>query len=112
MRGIGRYAAFAFTKEGAAVAVIGEFLCIQALTKQLSRQGGGGIVNVISVEANISWATDSAYTTASGALNTCTRKAGRAGAPEEMGNFAAWPRGKEAGFTVGQCIEIDGGQAA
>ena len=37
---------------------------------------------------------------------------GRAGTPKEMGNFAAWLCSKEAEFIVGQCIEIDGGQAA
>ena len=37
---------------------------------------------------------------------------GRAGTPEEMGNFAAWLCSKEAEFIVGQCIEIDGGQSA
>ncbi len=36
---------------------------------------------------------------------------GRAGTPEEMGNFIAWLCSKEAEFIVGQCIEIDGGQA-
>ena len=140
------------------VKVTGAFLCTQAVTKELMRQGGGGsIVNVISVEAKISRATDLAYATASGALYTFTKKAGRAlaphgirvngispgttdtarndslygfprsqdwddrlrsiplgraGTPEEMGNFAAWLCGKEAEFIVGQCIEIDGGQAA
>jgi len=140
------------------VKVTGAFLCTQAVTKELLRQGGGGsIVNVISVEAKISRATDLAYATASGALYTFTKKAGRAlaphgirvnaispgttdtarndtlygyprtqvwddrlesiplgraGTPEEMGNFAAWLCSKEAEFIVGQCIEIDGGQAA
>ena len=140
------------------VKVTGAFLCTQAVTKQLLRQSGGGsIVNVISVEAKISRATDLAYATASGALYTFTKKAGRAlapdgirvnaispgttdtarndslygyprtqdwddrlqtiplgraGTPEEMGNFAAWLCSKEAEFIVGQCIEIDGGQSA
>ena len=140
------------------VKVTGAFLCTQAVTKELMRQGGGGsIVNVISVEAWISRATDLAYATASGALYTFTKKAGRAlaphgirvngispgttdtarndtlygyprtqvwddrlqtiplgraGTPEEMGNFAAWLCSKEAEFIVGQCIEIDGGQSA
>ena len=140
------------------VKVTGAFLCTQAVTKELLRQGSGGsIVNVISVEAKISRATDLAYATASGALYTFTKKAGRAlaphgirvngispgttdtsrndtlygyprsqdwddrlqsiplgraGTPEEMGNFAAWLCSKEAEFIVGQCIEIDGGQAA
>ncbi|HIM62706.1 MAG: short-chain dehydrogenase [Chloroflexi bacterium] len=140
------------------VKVKGAFLCTQAVTKELMRQGGGGsIVNVISVEAWISRATDLAYATASGALYTFTKKAGRAlaphgirvngispgttdtsrndalygyprtqdwddrlqtiplgraGTPEEMGNFAAWLCSKEAEFIVGQCIEIDGGQSA
>ena len=140
------------------VKVTGAFLCTQAVTKELLRQGGGGsIVNVISVEAKISRATDLAYATASGALYTFTKKAGRAlaphgirvnglspgtpdtarndtlygyprtqdwddrletiplgraGTPEEMGNFAAWLCSKEAEFIVGQCIEIDGGQSA
>ena len=140
------------------VKVMGAFLCAQAVTKELIRQGGGGsIVNVISVEAKISRATDLAYATASGALYTFTKKAGRAlapqgirvngispgttntarndslygfprsqdwddrlqtiplgraGTPEEMGNFAAWLCSTEAEFIVGQCIEIDGGQSA
>ncbi len=140
------------------VKVTGAFLCTQAVTKELLRQGSGdSIVNVISVEAKISRATDLAYATASGALYTFTKKAGRAlaphgirvngispgttdtsrndtlygysrsqdwddrlqsiplgraGTPEEMGNFAAWLCSKEAEFIVGQCIEIDGGQAA
>ena len=140
------------------VKVTGAFLCTQAVTKALLRQGGGGsIVNVISVEAKIGRATDLAYATASGALYTFTKKAGRAlaphgirvngispgttdsarndslygfprsqmweerlqtiplgraGTPEEMGNFAAWLCSKEAEFIVGQCIEIDGGQTA
>ena len=37
---------------------------------------------------------------------------GRAGTPEEMGNFIAWLCTKDAEFIVGQCIEIDGGQSA
>ena len=37
---------------------------------------------------------------------------GRAGSPEEIGNFITWLCGKEAEFIVGQCIEIDGGQRA
>ncbi len=140
------------------VKVTGAFLCTQAVTKELLRQGGGGsIVNVISVEAKISRPTDLAYATASGALYTFTKKAGRAlaphgirvngispgttdtsrndtlygfprsqdwddrletiplgraGTPDEMGNFAAWLCSKEAEFIVGQCIEIDGGQSA
>ncbi len=36
---------------------------------------------------------------------------GRAGTPEEMGDFIAWLCSKEAEFIVGQCIEMDGGQA-
>ncbi|HCP23090.1 MAG: SDR family oxidoreductase [SAR202 cluster bacterium] len=140
------------------VKVTGAFLCTQAVTRELlRRESGGSIVNVISVEAKISRATDLAYATASGALYTFTQKAGRAlaphgirvngispgttdtarndnlygyprskdwddrlqsiplgraGTPEEMGNFAAWLCSKEAEFIVGQCIEIDGGQAA
>lgn len=140
------------------VKVTGAFLCTQAVTKAMLHQGSGGsIVNVISVEAKISRPTDLAYATASGALYTFTKKAGRAlaphgirvngispgttdtsrndtlygfprsqdwddrlqsiplgraGTPEEMGNFAAWLCSKEAEFIVGQCIEIDGGQSA
>ncbi|MBQ12008.1 MAG: short-chain dehydrogenase [Planctomyces sp.] len=139
------------------VKVTGAFLCTQAVTKVMMRQGGGGsIVNVISVEAKISRPTDLAYATASGALYTFTTKAGRAlaphgirvngvspgttdtarndalygfprspewaarvasiplgraGTPEEVGEFIAWLCSKEAEFIVGQCIEIDGGQA-
>ena len=139
------------------VKVTGAFLCTQAVTKVMMRQGwGGSIVNVISVEAKISRPTDLAYATASGALYTFTTKAGRAlaphgirvngvspgttdtarndalygyprspewaarvesipigraGTPEEMGGFIAWLCSKEAEFIVGQCIEIDGGQA-
>ena len=37
---------------------------------------------------------------------------GRAGTPEEVGSVIAWLCTKEAEFIVGQCIEIDGGQAA
>jgi NAD(P)-dependent dehydrogenase (short-subunit alcohol dehydrogenase family) len=37
---------------------------------------------------------------------------GRAGQPEEIGNFIAWLCSKEAEFIVGQCIDMDGGQAA
>ena len=37
---------------------------------------------------------------------------GRAGKPEEIGNFIAWLCSEEAEFIVGQCIEIDGGQSA
>ena len=37
---------------------------------------------------------------------------GRAGQPEEMGRFIAWLCTKDAEFIVGQCIEMDGGQAA
>ena len=37
---------------------------------------------------------------------------GRAGQPEEIGNFIAWLCSKEAEFIVGQCIDIDGVQAA
>ena len=140
------------------IKVTGAFLCTQAVTKVLLRQGqGGSIVNVISVEAKISRSTDLAYATASGALYTFTRKAGRAlaphgirvngvspgttdtsrndalygwprsqewhdrlksiplgraGTPEEVGNFIAWLCSKDAEFIVGQCIEMDGGQAA
>ena len=36
---------------------------------------------------------------------------GRAGTPEEIGNVIAWLCGKDAEFIVGQCIEMDGGQA-
>ena len=36
---------------------------------------------------------------------------GRAGTPEEIGNVIAWLCSKEAEFIVGQCIEMDGGQA-
>ena len=36
---------------------------------------------------------------------------GRAGTPEEVGNVIAWLCTKEAEFIVGQCIEMDGGQA-
>jgi len=37
---------------------------------------------------------------------------GRAGSPEEIGSVIAWLCSKDAEFIVGQCIEIDGGQAA
>jgi len=140
------------------IKVTGAFLCTQAVTKVLLRQGqGGSIVNVISVEAKISRPTDLAYATASGALYTFTKKAGRAlaphgirvngvspgttdtsrndalygwprsqewhdrlesiplgraGTPEEVGNFIAWLCSKDAELIVGQCIEMDGGQAA
>ena len=139
------------------VKVTGAFLCTQAVTRVMMRQGwGGSIVNVISVEAKISRPTDLAYATASGALYTFTTKAGRAlaphgirfngvspgttdtsrndalygyprsqewaarvesipigraGTPDEIGAFIAWLCSKEAEFIVGQCIEIDGGQA-
>ena len=36
---------------------------------------------------------------------------GRAGTPEEIGDVVAWLCTKDAGFIVGQCIEMDGGQA-
>ena len=36
---------------------------------------------------------------------------GRAGQPEEIGNFIAWLCSKDAEFIVGQCIEMDGGMA-
>ena len=140
------------------IKVTGAFLCTKAVVQQLMRQGqGGSIVNVVSVEAKISRATDLAYATASGALETFTKKAGkalaphgirvngvspgttdtsrndplygyprsqewhdrletiplgRAGQPEEIGNFIAWLCSKEAEFIVGQCIDMDGGQAA
>ena len=140
------------------IKVTGAFLCTKAVVQALLSQGhGGSIVNVISVEAKISRATDLAYATASGALYTFTKKAGRAlapqgirvngispgttntarndslygfprsedwdnrlqtiplgraGTPEEMGNFAAWLCSTDAEFIVGQCIEIDGGQSA
>lgn len=140
------------------IKVTGAFLCTKTVASELMRQGtGGSIVNVISVEAKISRATDLAYATASGALATFTKKAGkalaphgirvngvspgtsdtarndplygyprsqewhdrlesiplgRAGQPEEIGNFIAWLCSKEAEFIVGQCIDMDGGQAA
>ena len=140
------------------IKVTGAFLCTKAVVQELMRQGqGGSIVNVVSVEAKISRATDLAYATASGALITFTQKAGkalaphgirvngvspgttdtsrndalygyprsqewhdrlksiplgRAGKPEEVGNFIAWLCSKEAEFIVGQCIDMDGGQAA
>ncbi len=37
---------------------------------------------------------------------------GRAGQPDEIGNFIAWLCTKDAEFIVGQCIDMDGGQAA
>ena len=37
---------------------------------------------------------------------------GRAGQPQEIGNFIAWLCTKDAEFIVGQCIDMDGGQAA
>ncbi len=139
------------------IKVTGTFLCMQAVVREMLKQGGGGsIVNVISVEAKIARAADLAYATASGALYTLTRKAGRAlapqgirvnavspgttdtarndalygfprsqewhdrletipigraGTPEEIGNVIAWLCTKDAEFIVGQCIEMDGGQA-
>ena len=139
------------------IKVTGAFLCTQAVVREFLKQGGGGsVVNVISVEAKIARAADLAYATASGALYTLTRKAGRAlaphgirvnavspgttdtarndalygyprsqewhdrletiplgraGTPEEIGNVIAWLCSKEADFIVGQCIEMDGGQA-
>ena len=36
---------------------------------------------------------------------------GLAGTPEEIGNVIAWLCSKDAEFIVGQCIEMDGGQA-
>ena len=139
------------------IKVTGAFLCTQAVVREFLEQGGGGsIVNVISVEAKIARAADLAYATASGALYTFTRKAGRAlapqgirvnavspgttdtarndalygyprsqewhdrletiplgraGTPEEIGSVVAWLCTKDAGFIVGQCIEMDGGQA-
>ena len=140
------------------VKLTGAFLCTKAVTEILLRQGqGGSIVNVITVEAKVSRPNDLAYATASGALYTFTKKAGRAmapysirinavspgttdtsrndamygyprsqewservktiplgraGRPEEIGNFIAWLCSKDAEFIVGQCIEMDGGQAA
>ena len=140
------------------VKVTGAFLCTKAVVQAMLHQGqGGSIVNVVSVEAKISRANDLAYATASGALATFTKKAGkalaphgirvngvspgtsdtsrndalygyprsqawhdrlesiplgRAGQPEEIGNFIAWLCSKEAEFIVGQCIDMDGGQAA
>ena len=61
------------------IKVTGTFLCTQAVVREMLKQGdGGSIVNVISVEAKIARAADLAYATASGALYTFTRKAGRA----------------------------------
>ncbi|MFN0300376.1 MAG: SDR family NAD(P)-dependent oxidoreductase [Burkholderiales bacterium] len=140
------------------IKVTGAFLCTKAVTAVMLRQGqGGSIVNVISVEAKISRATDVAYATASGALYTFTQKAGKAlapkgirvnaispgttdtarndalygyprspewasrlqsipagrfGTPEEMGRIIVWLCSKQAEFIIGQCIEVDGGQAA
>ena len=36
---------------------------------------------------------------------------GRAGTPEEIAKAIAWLCSKDAEFIVGQCIEMDGGQA-
>ncbi len=36
---------------------------------------------------------------------------GRAGTPEEIGNVIAWLCTRDAEFIVGQCIDMDGGQA-
>ncbi len=36
---------------------------------------------------------------------------GRAGTPDEIGGIIAWLCSKDAEFIVGQCIEVDGGQA-
>ena len=36
---------------------------------------------------------------------------GRAGTPEEIGRVIAWLCSEDAAFIVGQCIEMDGGQA-
>ena len=139
------------------IKVTGAFLGTQAVVREFRKQGGGGsVVNVISVEAKIARTADLAYATASGALYTFTRKAGRAlaphgirvnavspgttdtarndalygyprsqewhdrletiplgraGTPEEIGNVVAWLCTKDAEFIVGQCIEMDGGQA-
>lgn len=139
------------------IKVTGAFLCTQAVVREFLKQGdGGSVVNVISVEAKIARAADLAYATASGALYTFTRKAGRAlaphgirvnavspgttdtarndalygfprsqewhdrletiplgraGTPEEIANVIAWLCSKDAEFIVGQCIEMDGGQA-
>lgn len=139
------------------IKVTGAFLCTQAVVRQMQKQGGGGsVVNVFSVEAKIARAADLAYATASGALYTFTRKAGRAlaphgirvnavspgttdtarndalygfprsqewhdrlqtiplgraGTPEEIGRVIAWLCCEDAGFIVGRCIEMDGGQA-
>ena len=140
------------------IKVTGALLCTRAVVRQMMRQKHWGrIVKLISVEAMISWATDLAYATASGALATFTHKAGkalaphgirvngvspgtsdtsrndglygyprtqvwkerlesiplgRAGQPGEIGNFIAWLCTKDAEFIVGQCIDMDGGQAA
>ena len=37
---------------------------------------------------------------------------GRAGQPEEIGNFIVWLCSEDSQFIVGQCIDMDGGQAA
>ncbi len=37
---------------------------------------------------------------------------GRAGQPEEIANFIVWLCSEDAEFIVGQCIDMDGGQAA
>lgn len=37
---------------------------------------------------------------------------GRAGTPEEIADVITWLCSKKAGFMVGQCIELDGGQSA
>lgn len=139
------------------IKVTGAFLCTQAVVREFLKQdGGGSVVNVISVEAKIARASDVAYAVASGALYTFTSKAGRAlaphgirvnavspgttdtsrndalygyprsqdwhdrlqtiplgraGTPEEIGKVIAWLCCKDAEFIVGQCIEVDGGQA-
>ena len=140
------------------VKLTGAYLCTRAVLRVLQRQGqGGGIVNVSSVEAQMTPVNDCAYATASGALYTFTRivakevahqgirvncvspgttdtarndslygyprdeswtrrlksiPLGRAGTPDEIGRFIAWLCSAEAGFIVGQCIEMDGGQTA
>ena len=66
------------------VKLTGAFLCTKAVTEVLLRQGqGGSIVNVITVEAKVSRPNDLAYATASGALYTFTKKAGRGSRPIE-----------------------------
>ena len=140
------------------VKLTGSFLCTRAVLRVLLRQGqGGSIVNVSSVEAQMTPADDCAYATASAALNTFTAivakevagrgirvncvspgttdtsrndsrygyprgdiwkdrleaiPLGRAGRPDEIGNFIAWMCSQEADFIVGECICIDGGQRA